>query len=211
MDGTAQSVDPCFVLQSMDCPLIPWIAQTEGRKAWIQAIELNVAWIRQSCGSFTKGARSRCSWPVLCTRARRVVCACAYRPRNRKYAVYLYKQFTQCLDLRSSTTCHHFAPVLLLLYESIPLERFSVNHGRRSWRVSQLADRQNSLSPRLMPRTCVHENARAIIAHSGVCAIALARALLVEQSMDCPREAWIHALRSSIHGLSESMLCAQHM
>ena len=52
-------------------------------------IELNVAWIRQSCGSFTKGARSRCSWPVLCTRARRVVCACAYRPRNRKYAVYL--------------------------------------------------------------------------------------------------------------------------
>ena len=38
MDGTAQSVDPCFVLQSMDCPLIPWIAQTEGRKAWIQAI-----------------------------------------------------------------------------------------------------------------------------------------------------------------------------
>ena len=97
-------------------------------------IELNVAWIRQSCGSFTKGARSRCSWPVLCTRARRVVCACAYRPRN---------------------TCHHFAPVLLLLYESIPdvvLERFSVNHGRRSWRVSQLADRQNSLSPRSMPR-----------------------------------------------------------
>ena len=58
---------------------------------------------------------------------------------------------------------------------------------------------------------CVHENARAIIAHSGVCAIALARALLVEQSMDCPREAWIHALRSSIHGLSESMLCGQHM
>ena len=59
--------------------------------------------------------------------------------------------------------------------------------------------------------TCVHENARAIIAHSGVCAIALVRALLVEQSMECPREAWIHALRSSIHGLSESMLCAQHI
>ena len=126
-------------------------------------IELNVAWIRQSCGSFTKGVRSRCSWPVLCTRARRVVCACAYRPRNRKYAVYLYKQFTQRLDLRSSTTCHHFAPVLLLLYESIPdivLERFSVNHGRRSWRVSQLADRQTSLSPCSMPCVCMRMRAR---------------------------------------------------
>ena len=38
MDGTAQSVDPCFAQQSMDCSLIPWSAQTEGRKAWIQAI-----------------------------------------------------------------------------------------------------------------------------------------------------------------------------
>ena len=32
----------------------------------------------------------------------------------------------------------------------VVLERFSVNHGRRSWRVSQLADRQNSLSPHSM-------------------------------------------------------------
>ena len=38
MDVTAQSVDPCFVQQSMDCLLIPWIAQTEERKAWIRAI-----------------------------------------------------------------------------------------------------------------------------------------------------------------------------
>ena len=38
MDGTAQSVEPCFEQQSMDCLLIPWSAQTEGRKAWIQAI-----------------------------------------------------------------------------------------------------------------------------------------------------------------------------
>ena len=98
----------------------------------------------------------------------------------------------------------------LLLYESIPdvvLERFSVNHGRRSWRVSQLADQ---LAIAAFDATCVHENVCAIIAHSGVCVIALAWALFVEQSMDCPREAWIHALRSSIHGLSESMLCAQH-
>ena len=72
MDGTVQSVDPCFTQQSVDCPLIPWSAQTEGRKAWIQAIrgliELNEAWIRHSCGSFTKGARSRYSRAVLCTR-----------------------------------------------------------------------------------------------------------------------------------------------
>ena len=42
MDGTAQRVDPRFVQQSMDCQLIPWIAQTEGRKAWIQAIYVHV-------------------------------------------------------------------------------------------------------------------------------------------------------------------------
>ena len=33
MDGTAQSVDRCFAQQSMDCQLIPWIVQTEGRRA----------------------------------------------------------------------------------------------------------------------------------------------------------------------------------
>ena len=38
MDGTVQSVDPCFAQQSVDCPLIPWSAQTEGRKVWIHAI-----------------------------------------------------------------------------------------------------------------------------------------------------------------------------
>ena len=27
-----------FAQQSMDCLLIPWIEQTEGRKVWIQAI-----------------------------------------------------------------------------------------------------------------------------------------------------------------------------
>ena len=38
MDRTAQSVDPSIAQLSMDCLLIPWSAQTEGRKAWIQAI-----------------------------------------------------------------------------------------------------------------------------------------------------------------------------
>ena len=83
-------------------------------------------------------------------------------------------------------------------------------HGSKVTRIL-LREEGEGLGSRLFDATCVHENARAIIAHSGVCAIALARALLVEQSMDCPREAWIHALRSSIHGLSESMLCAQHI
>ena len=31
MDGTAQSADPRFAQQSVDCPLIPRIAQTEGK------------------------------------------------------------------------------------------------------------------------------------------------------------------------------------
>ena len=35
MDGTAQSAAP---QQSVDCPLIPQIAQIDGRKAWIRAI-----------------------------------------------------------------------------------------------------------------------------------------------------------------------------
>ena len=38
MDVTAQSMDPCFAQQSMDSLLIPGIAQTEERKAWICAI-----------------------------------------------------------------------------------------------------------------------------------------------------------------------------
>ena len=38
MDVTAQSMDPCFLQQSMDSLLILWIAQTEERKAWIWAI-----------------------------------------------------------------------------------------------------------------------------------------------------------------------------
>ena len=54
----------------------------------------------------------------------------------------------------------------------------------------------------------VHTRVRV---HSGVRAIVLARALFAEQCMDGPREAWIQALHSSIHGLSESMLCAQHI
>ena len=37
-DCAAQSMDPCFEQQSMDCPLNPWIAQTEECKAWIWAI-----------------------------------------------------------------------------------------------------------------------------------------------------------------------------
>ena len=31
------------------------------------------------------------------------------------------------------------------------------------------------------------------------------------QSTDCPRKVWIHDLRSAIHGLRKSMLCAQHI
>ena len=37
MDCAAQSMDPRFVRQSMDCLLNPWIAQCERRKAWISA------------------------------------------------------------------------------------------------------------------------------------------------------------------------------
>ena len=32
MDCAAQSMDPCFAQQSMDCPLNPWIAQTRNSK-----------------------------------------------------------------------------------------------------------------------------------------------------------------------------------
>ena len=120
-------------------------------------------------------------------------------------------------DLCSSTTCHHFAPVLLLLYESIPdvvLERFSVNHGRRSWRVSQLADRQNSLS---LPRVCIaRDNCAFRSLRNCACAGAISGTIygLSARSMD-PRFAqfhpWIvriHAMRPTyISMVSTTILC----
>ena len=52
-------------------------------------IEANEACIRRSCGSFTKGARSRYSQAVLAVHEKRRVARACARTRNRKYAVYL--------------------------------------------------------------------------------------------------------------------------
>ena len=50
MDCTAQSMDLCFEQRSMDCPLNPWTAQTEGMDLGNPWIDLDKLWIRYSCG-----------------------------------------------------------------------------------------------------------------------------------------------------------------
>ena len=196
MDGTAQSVDSCFAQQTMDCPLIPWSAQTEGRKAWIQAnhglkrtkrvFAVAAAPSRKGRGP---GIAERCMLYIAVrardVEARRVARACAYKNVPETGSMRCTQRLVRTSvivpistvtdDLRSLLDCvsslHSRSSSVV---PDVVLERFSVNHSRRSWRVSQY---------------------RAI----------------VEQCMDCPCEAWIHALSSSIHGLSESMLCAQHI
>ena len=105
-------------------------------------------------------------------------------------------------DLRSSITCHHFAPILLLLYEGISdvvLERRSVDRLRLQ------------LPP---TNTACYASMRETVAHSGVIPRARIRGTfqgLSARSMD-PRFAQLHPWIVRIHALPPTYIhtCTMH-
>ena len=132
-------------------------------------------------------------------------------------------------DLGTSTVCHHLAAFWLPFNRSLLNELnkpVSVHASPRPLALSsggslvpsqvQFEDKLHVsgvvLASQLIQARYVHGIRIAFQLYGYiVCAIEMYAYTMRAQSMDCPRRVRIHDLRSAIHGLCKSMLCAQHI